>query len=205
MNIGALITLLFFIYRCKRVFLKHVDPIRLNIVLTFTFTLSIIWLMKAQLLDYLYLHFIGASLAYLLLGFPMAGLALATVLVFTNLTQQTPIDIWGAQYLLAVLLPLSLSWLLHYCVKALLPKRVFAFIFVHGFFVTATVMVLTVSINLLVLNKINIITLDIGNQVFWVSALLLGWGEAFLTGMMTALITVYRPQWWYRQTLFKDI
>lgn len=176
-----------------------------NIWLSTTFALSIIWLMRAQLLDNLYLHFIGVSLTYLLLGVPLTGLALAIVLVFTNVTRHIAFEIWGAQYALSVLFPLLLSYVLHSILARQLPKRVFTFIFIHGFFATAAVMVSTVAFNLLVLNQLSIIFLDVGNGIFWIGSILLGWGEAFMTGMIITLVAVYRPQWLQHRIQFQDV
>ena len=176
-----------------------------NIWLSTTFALSIIWLMRAQLLDNLYLHFIGIHLAYLLLGIPLAGLALAIVLAFTNMTQHVSFEIWGAQYALSILFPLFLSYVLHLMLAKRLPKRLFAFIFIHGFFGTAMIMASTVAFNLLVLNYFGIISLEVGNGVFWISSILLGWGEAFMTGMIVTLVVVYRPEWLQHRIQFKDV
>ncbi|AXF85837.1 hypothetical protein DTO96_101577 [Ephemeroptericola cinctiostellae] len=176
-----------------------------NIWLSTTFSLSIIWLMRAQLLDNLYLHFIGVSLAYLLLDIPLTGLALAVVLIFTNVTRHISFEIWGAQYALSVLFPLLLSYVLHLILARQLPKRVFVFIFIHGFFVTALVMASTVAFNLLVLNYFGIILLDVGNGIFWIGSVLLGWGEAFMTGMIITLVAVYRPQWLQHRVQFQDV
>lgn len=173
--------------------------------LSITFALSIIWLIRAQLLDHLYLHFIGVSLTYLLLGAPLTGLALTAVLLFTNITRHIPAEIWGAQYALSVLFPLLLSFVLHGVSAKFLPKRVFAFIFVHGFFVTAAIMAATVGFNLLILNDYDVISLDVGNGIFWVSSILLGWGEAFMTGMVIALVAVYRPHWLQHRVQFRDV
>lgn len=181
------------------------DHTRQNLWLSLTIGLSVIWLMRAELMDVFYLHFIGASLAYLLLGVPLAGLALAVVLVFTGLTRHIPVEIWGAQYVLSGLLPLLLAYGLHRLIARFLPKRLFAFIFVHGFFVTALSMMLTVFVNFLALQYFSVISLNVGNEVYWISPILLGWGEAFLTGMIIALIAVYRPYWLHREAHFTDV
>jgi uncharacterized membrane protein len=42
-----------------------------------------------------------------------------------------------------------------------------------------------------------ITTLNLGNEVFWISPVLLGWGEGLLSGMAVALIAAYKPHWWF--------
>ncbi|GHA65490.1 hypothetical protein GCM10009007_02600 [Formosimonas limnophila] len=181
------------------------DHLRQNLWLGLTLMLCLIWLIKAQALDYLYLHLIGASIAYLLLGARLTLLALGVVLVVTNLTRHESIIVWGVQYALVVALPIFCAALLHYLVNLYLPKRLFVFIIVRGFFVAALGMAVTVWINLLVLQYLDLAARIENNDFLLLIPILLAWGEGLLSGMATALIAVYRPHWWYQPQVFHDV
>lgn len=183
-----------------------VQPQRLSIFLALTLFLMLIWLIKAQVLGGFYLHLIGASVAYLLLGTRIAVLALAVVLTLTNLTVHDHFLTWGLQFLLVVLLPILLASALHTVAKRMLPRRLFVFIIVRGFFVAMLSMTLTSLLNLLILNELLVASIDnIGDSTQIVLPILLGWGEGMLSGMACALIGVYRPEWWFVDEVFVDV
>ena len=181
------------------------NPLRLNLWLWFSFALICLWLIKGQVMDHFYFHLVGASVAFLLLGAPMALLALACTSLVTSLTLGTSSWIWGMQFLLAAVLPLLIIAILHRLVHRFLPHRLFVYIFLRGFFVAAIGMMIAMAINLgLVGNVFNFIPIA-GNDIVWASPILLGWGEGFLSGAAVAMIATYRPEWLYRHKPFKGM
>ena len=124
------------------------DSARLNHWLFISFVMVCLWLIKAQVMDNLYIHLIGASVALLILGAPLALLALACTTLVTSIILHTSPWIWGLQYLMASVIPLSTVGLLHYLLKKWLPHRLFVYIFVRGFFAAAIGMTLAMLINL---------------------------------------------------------
>jgi uncharacterized membrane protein len=178
------------------------DSTRLSHWLFISFVMVCLWLIKAQVMDNLYIHLIGASVALLILGAPLALLALACTTLITSIILHTSPWIWGMQYLLASVIPLSTVALLHYLFKKWLPHRLFIYIFVRGFFAAAIGMMLAMLINLtLIGGMFHFISLE-GNQMLWASPILLGWGEGFLSGAVVALIATYYPEWLYRHLPF---
>jgi uncharacterized membrane protein len=178
------------------------DSTRLSHWLFISFVMVCLWLIKAQVMDNLYIHLIGASVALLILGAPLALLALACTTLITSIILHTSPWIWGMQYLLASVIPLSTVAPLHYLFKKWLPHRLFIYIFVRGFFAAAIGMMLAMLINLtLIGGMFHFISLE-GNQMLWASPILLGWGEGFLSGAVVALIATYYPEWLYRHPPF---
>ena len=177
------------------------DHTRVNHWLFISFVLCCLWLIKAQVMDNLYIHLIGASVAYLLLGAPMALLALACATLVTCITLHTSPWIWGMQYLLASVVPIITAALLHALATRIFPQRLFIYIFIRGFFVSAIAMMLAMFINLTLINLLGFISL-VGNQVFWMSPILLGWGEGFMSGAVMAIVATYHPEWLYRHKAF---
>ncbi|MCE1177114.1 MAG: energy-coupling factor ABC transporter permease [Burkholderiales bacterium] len=178
------------------------DSTRLSHWLFISFVMVCLWLIKAQVMDNLYIHLIGANVALLILGAPLALLALACTTLITSIILHTSPWIWGMQYLLASVIPLSTVALLHYLFKKWLPHRLFIYIFVRGFFAAAIGMMLAMLINLtLIGGMFHFISLE-GNQMLWASPILLGWGEGFLSGAVVALVATYYPEWLYRHSAF---
>ena len=156
-------------------------------------------------MDHLYFHLVGASVAFLLLGMPLALLALACTTLVTCITLQTSPWIWGMQFILAAVLPLMIIALLHHLVKRTLPHRLFVYIFIRGFFVAAIGMMLAMFINLSLIGQVFGFIPLAGNPIVWASPILLGWGEGFLSGAAIALIATYNPDWLYRHAPFKGM
>ena len=178
------------------------DNTRLNHWLFISFVMVCLWLIKAQVMDNLYIHLIGASVALLLLGAPLALLAMACAALITSITLHTSPWIWGTQYLLAAVLPLCTVGLLHHILKKWLPHRLFVYIFLRGFFAAAIGMTLAMFINLILIGGVfEFISIE-GNQMLWASPVLLGWGEGFLSGMAIVLVATYYPEWLYRHPPF---
>ena len=181
------------------------DSTRLNIWLYLSFFLICLWLIKGQVMDNLYFHLVGASVAYLLLGAPLALLALACTSLVTCFTLNISPWIWGLQYLLAAVLPLLIVAGLHALVKRVLPHRLFVYIFLRGFFVAAIGMMIAMTLNLSIIGDVlKLIPIE-GNDIVWASPILLGWVEGFLSGAAIAVIATYRPEWLYRHSPFKGM
>lgn len=178
---------------------------RLNLWLSISFILICLWLIKGQVMDHLYFHLVGASVAYLVLGMPLAILALACTTVVTSITVHTSPWIWGMQFLLAGILPLLIIAPLHRLVQRVLPHRLFVYIFVRGFFVAAIGMMLAMLVNLSLIGQVFQFIHIEGNPIIWASPILLGWGEGFLSGAAIALIATYNPEWLYRHPPFKGM
>ena len=178
---------------------------RLNLWLWISFILICLWLIKGQVMDHLYFHLVGASVAFLVLGMPLAILALACTTLVTSITVHTSPWIWGMQFLLAAVLPLMIIAVLHQVIQRVLPHRLFAYIFIRGFFVAAVGMMLAMLINLTLIGQLFKFIPIQGNSIIWASPILLGWGEGFLSGAAIALIATYNPEWLYRHPPFKGM
>jgi len=139
------------------------------------------------------LHLAGMPLLVLMFGrrLAMAGIALA-VLAYTGMNPH----LWpntGANLLLLAILPAYCGDAVMRGVERFLPRHLFVYLLGNGFF-GALVMLALAGI------------LSFGVQRLWMPPspmqgdtlafmLLLSWGEAFLTGFLLTIFTVYRPQW----------
>lgn len=139
------------------------------------------------------LHLLGMPLFILMFGrrLAMTGIALA-VLAYTGMNSH----LWqnlGINLLLLAILPAYCGEAVMRAVERFLPHHLFVYLLGNGFF-GAMVMLALVG------------TLSLGVQRLWLAPsplqgdtlafmLLLSWGEAFLTGFLLTIFTVYRPQW----------
>lgn len=96
---------------------------------------------------------------------------------------------------LAVTLPaLAVAELLRYAVRRFLPPNLFLYIFINGFFCAAAGMMATgAAITALLSQSTVFAAVDLWQQAFPVF-FLISWGEAFLTGMFTAIFVALKPQ-----------
>ena len=133
----------------------------------------------------------GAALLVLLAGWPLTVLALLPVAgVLWGLG-----GMGGAEALHRLvwlgLVPASLALLLGAGVRRWLPRHLFIYILGRGFFVTwaaaagAGALTLAVSVN----------PLGTSLDDLLLARFLTASGEAFLTGMLTAICVAFRPQW----------
>lgn len=171
------------------------DQSRFNQWLANCVLLTLVWSMKAGVLPGLNLHLLGAMVFTLQFGAPLALLGSCLTLAGITLNGATGWQGFGLNALLMGAVPVGISALLVFMGQRILPKNIFVFIFAHGFFGSAAVVVGTGAV---------------ASVLFWLSGayplatllddylpyfILLGFSEAWIAGMLVTLMVVYRPQW----------
>lgn len=101
----------------------------------------------------------------------------------------------GATWLLAAWLPITVVDALRRAAGRWLPRNVFVFIFVAGFFSPGLAFVATVLAAAAVHSAAGTVPWERIADGFLPFGLLLGWGEAFVSGLLTAVFVVYEPRW----------
>ncbi len=160
-----------------------------------TLIINLLWLLNAGVKPGMDGHFLGLVVLLMMFGWRLASvLALLPVSFFCLFVIKRPADI-GVYGLVAVLLPLFISFVFYSLSFRYLPKHLFIYIFFGGFF-NAGLMQLTHILAwgawLWVSTDFDLST--IANNYF-VLIPLLGFPEALLNGMALTLLVVYRPQW----------
>lgn len=160
--------------------------------------LTTAWLLNAtpddgQLAGMSY-HLLAVNLAALMIGAP-AAFWLSTLLLLPY------IWLFGGSWqvyalnALGLLLPPLLIHTLFRRFVDMLPANLFIFIFVNGFIASAAGILFTGLVLVGILDWANAFS----SEVLWSTALpvfiLLGWAEAFLSGITTAIFVALRPQW----------
>ena len=101
----------------------------------------------------------------------------------------------GATWLLAAWLPVTILDALRRAAHRWVPRNVFTFIFVSGFFAPGATFAATVVVAAVAHAAAGTAPWARLEEGFVPFGLLLGWGEAFLSGLLTAIFVVYEPRW----------
>ena len=188
-----IITLLPFIAKSAWAPLRQ--PTRLNLwcaAITVIFTL---WCIRYSVKPGLMLHLLGATILMLMFGPRLAQLALYLVMAGVAVTGIAAFAGYPANALLAGTVPVWVSWLLLRLVERRLPANIFVFIFIAGFLSAALAMAVSAAATVVLHAAAGTYAVAYLTEYYLPYALLLGWGEAFITGMSMALMVAYYPQW----------
>ena len=133
----------------------------------------------------------GAALLVLMFGWPLAVLSLAPIALAGAWLAGLP---WStALHLLAWngVAVASFALLLGLATRRWLPRHPFVFILGRGFFGTALAMMAAGALAALAA------PLPPGTELdsLLIGHVLMAWGEAFATGMLTAIFVAFRPEW----------
>jgi uncharacterized membrane protein len=157
-----------------------------------TLALLVLWHIRATIVNGMSLHLLGAMLCTLVFGPRLAVLPLSAALVAAVASSGASWATLGLNAVLLVLWPTALSVLVAALVRRL-PANVFVYIFVGGFFGGAAVVVLTGWLLTLVLWLTQIMPWGPLLEDYALYWMLVGFSEAWLTGMLLTVMVVYRP------------
>ncbi|MEC3765392.1 MULTISPECIES: hypothetical protein [Cupriavidus] len=164
---------------------------------------ALLWTVRATLAGGMVIQLLGATLMVTLFGLPLALLSLFAADVVSLLGLEylaghgwSQFD-WAAlwvRYVWLALLPALLSAGLQAAMRRLLPRHPFVFILGHGYF-TAGLAALGAGTAQAAWRYLAMPGQPLSLADTLLGAVILAFGEAFLTGMLVAVLVVYRPQW----------
>ncbi|WP_374682022.1 energy-coupling factor ABC transporter permease [Accumulibacter sp.] len=170
------------------------DSARLNAFLATIVALVVLWHLQAGVRPGLSLHLLGATVFTLCFGWALAFIGLCLVLVGVGLNGFSGWQSFAVNALLMAGVGVAVSHVLHRLVDRLLPRHIFVYIFCKGFFASALALI-AVGLSacaLLVLSGTYAADYLAGEYLPYF--LLLGFSEAWLSGMMATLFAVFRPE-----------
>jgi len=154
-----------------------------------------IWAMKAGITPGLSLRFLLMTALTLMHGWQLAVIGGAMALAVMNVVGLAAWPSFGADLLCVVIVPAVVTAQVHQLVHARLPHNYFIYFFVTVFVGAA------VAYNVAGLARVGLLaasgSLDaahVGPEYFAMLPLM-SFGEAFLNGMVMAMMVVYRPRW----------
>ena len=140
----------------------------------------------------LQLQWSGACLVLLMLGWPLAVLTLLAVGVITWLLSPSlsvpatlALTVWHG------LVPATLAMGWGALLRRFLGTKVFVYLFGRGFFGTVVCLFITGLLAQAAGEQLPGVQQELGKIARW----LMAWGDAVVTGMLTAVFVAYRPQW----------
>lgn len=168
-------------------------PTVLSAWCAFIILLPLLWRFRVPLAGGLDLHLLGLSLFALMFERRLAaiGIAIATI-AYTALFDGLWMNLGVNLLLLAILPSWGSAWLLQ-ASQRYLPHHLFIYLFANGFF-GAMLMVALTNLTGLATYALGALSTPLTDGTV-AYLLLLAFGEAFLTGFMLTILTVYRPEW----------
>lgn len=157
--------------------------------------LILFWCLKAGVKPGLNLHLLGAMVFTLCFGPHLAFVGLCLVLAGVTLNGAAGIFSYALNALLLAGAGVMIAHAVHRLVSRLLPAQFFVFIFVNSFFGAAITIIGVGFMVTLVLAFSGAYAWDYLIDEYFPYFMLLGFSEAWLSGMLTTLFVIYRPEW----------
>jgi len=139
----------------------------------------------------LQLHWSGAPLVTLMLGWPLAVLALVAVGVITTVISTTSVDTAVALIVWQGLLPATFALLLGAALRRWVSHHPFVYVLGRGFLGSVLCIFAASLLAQWTGHELPNVTSGLSLIAFW----LMAWGDAFITGMMCAIFVAFKPYW----------
>ncbi|SMG00487.1 energy-coupling factor ABC transporter permease [Burkholderia singularis] len=179
----------------RRPFGRLQDPTLQHVWLALITSITVLWASNAWLDDGLVMHLLGATLLVTLFDWALSLIAMAVVIGIAAFAFDATWQGVGLTYLIYGALPVAASALLQRAALARLPHNLTALIAGQGIVSPAVasgaVSIAAAGMQIALANGAFVVI----PSGYVLSALLLALGEAWFTGVATALIAVYRPAW----------
>ncbi|MDH5265821.1 MAG: energy-coupling factor ABC transporter permease [Betaproteobacteria bacterium] len=171
------------------------DGFRLHGWLGASLAIALAWILSAKPLPGLSLHLLATPLVALMFGRDLALVAAVPAVLAAWLWRGGEWTGLAATWLLAAWLPVTVADGLRRLADRHVPRNPFTFIFLQGFFAPGFAFAATVIAATLAHAAAGIVPWARLSGEFLPYGLLLAWGEAFLSGLLTAVFAVYEPRW----------
>lgn len=171
------------------------DGHQLNALLGAAVVLTLLWSMNAGVYPGLNLHLLGAMATTLIFGPQLALVVLALALAGVTLNGSADWAAYPMNLLMMAIVPVTAGRLFFRAVERWLPRHFFVYIFVNAFLGAALVVLVQGFVASLSLYAAGAYPADKLLSEYLPFFLLLGFAEAWLSGMALTLMVVYRPEW----------
>jgi uncharacterized membrane protein len=168
---------------------------RFNVLAGAVVVLMLLWSMKAGVKPGLNLHLMGATVMVLAFGPHLALVGLTAVLAGVTLNGAAAWSSFALNALVMVLVPVAVAWGWLRLAERFLPRHLFVYIFVNGFFGAALAVMAIGAAAVLLLLAAGVYGAEYLLGEYLPYYLLLAFSEAWISGMAITLMVVYRPAW----------
>lgn len=168
---------------------------QLNVWLGMIVVLTLLWSLKAGVKPGLSLHLLGATVFTLSFGPHLAFVGLSLVVLAITLNGEAGYFGFAVNALLMAGIGVMTSQAVHRLVLGFLPRHFFIYVFINGFLGSfLTVCAVGVAAACL-LAMAGAYEWDYLASEYLPFLILLGFSEAWLSGMLMTLFVIYRPDW----------
>ena len=150
-----------------------------------------LWLLPQHMPQGLAVQFSGASLLVLMLGWPLAVLVLVLIGLVVWAVGQAGAEQVLSQWVWVGLVPATLALGIGAVLRRWLPPNPFVYTLGRGFLGTAVAVFLSGALMVALHHLVGVPELEQALVGRW----LMAWGDAFLTGMFSAIFVAFAPQW----------
>nr|WP_244204736.1 energy-coupling factor ABC transporter permease [Vibrio rhodolitus] len=159
------------------------------------FALFLLWSAEAGVKQGLDIHFLALTSLTLMYGWRIAYLLCFPITLSLSLFGSLTISAMGQYLLLSCLVPILISYAVFLLSYRYLPRNIFVYIFVAGFFNGA----LAGSVHLVATGLFQLLT-DVHDWTtivdnYLIFIILLAFPEGLLNGMAVAVLSVFKPEW----------
>ena len=171
------------------------ESVQLNVWLGMVVLLTLMWSLKAGVKPGLSLHLLGATVFTLSFGPHLAFVGLSLVLLGITLNGEAGYFAFALNALLTAGVGVIISQAVHRLVLRFLPRHFFIYVFINGFlgsFLTVFGVGIAAACLLAVAGAYE---WDYLASEYLAYFILLGFSEAWLSGMLMTLFVIYRPDW----------
>ena len=171
------------------------DSEQMNVWLGMVVLLTLIWSLKAGVKPGLDFHLLGATIFTLCFGPHLAFIGLCAVLAGITLNGAAGSFAYAINALLLAGGGVAIAHFVHKIVCRWLPAQFFIFIFVNSFFGAALTILGVGLLSTTLMSLSGTYSWDYLIDEYLPYFMLLGFSEAWLSGMLTTLFVIYRPEW----------
>jgi uncharacterized membrane protein len=171
------------------------DSEQMNVWLGMVVLLMLIWSLKAGVKPGLDFHLLGATIFTLCFGPHLAFIGLCAVLAGITLNGAAGSFAYAINALLLAGGGVVIAQFVHKIVCRCLPAQFFIFIFVNSFFGAALTILGVGLLSTVLMSLSGTYPWDYLIDEYLPYFMLLGFSEAWLSGMLTTLFVIYRPEW----------
>lgn len=171
------------------------ESTRFNTWLGLIVCLTLLWSLKAGVKPGLSLHLLGAAVMTLCVGWRLGFIGLCLVLAGVTLNGDAGWEAYAPNALLMGGVGVMVSHFIWRASERFLPRHFFVYVFVNGFFGAALTVMSVGLVSCLVLAATDTYGYEYLFGEYLPVFLLLGFSEAWLSGMAITLFVLYRPRW----------
>ncbi|MHB1145835.1 MAG: energy-coupling factor ABC transporter permease [Thiobacillus sp.] len=172
------------------------EPSKLNLFLGATVAVLALWQIRTGIKPGLGFHFYGVAALTLMFGFWRATFAGVLILLANAAFGRGSWSALGVDALLTAVLPAAVSWNVFRLLERRLPNHFFVYVLGNGFFGAALSVAAIGLATTVLMTLAGTYSLDyLLTHYTPYATLLIGWAEAFSTGMAITVMAVYRPAW----------